>query len=98
MSRNLTFSPDQANSVATGIKRKASEANSLVNQLQKDIHSVRGWWQGESQTAFVDQFDSLKPSFDKMVQCVEEISQNLNKIAEIKMQAEKEMASKLRGR
>lgn len=98
MSRSLTFSPDQAKSVATSISRKGSEAERLIKQLQKEIHSVSGWWQGESQTAFVQQFDELMPSFDKMVQCVEEISKSLIKVADIKMQAEQDMARQLRGK
>lgn len=98
MAGNLTFSPDQAISVAKNINTKASNAESLINQLQKEIHSVSGWWQGESQTAFVQQFDSLMPSFKEMVECVNKISANLKQIAEIKQQAEREMANKLRGR
>ncbi|UQZ35417.1 hypothetical protein C2I18_18955 [Paenibacillus sp. PK3_47] len=95
---NLTFSPDQALSVAKSINSKANNAQTLINQLQKEIHSVSGWWQGESQTAFVQQFDGLMPSFKEMVTCVENISKNLTQIANIKQQAEQEMASKLRGR
>ncbi|BCG58135.1 WXG100 family type VII secretion target [Paenibacillus sp. URB8-2] len=95
---NLTFSPDQAMSVAKSISGKANNAQTLINQLQKEIHAVSGWWQGESQSAFVEQFDGLVPSFKELVTCVENISKNLTQIANIKQQAEKEMASKLRGR
>lgn len=95
--QNLTFSPDQALSVSKSIRNKASNADSLIKQLQSEIQSVSGWWQGESQRAFVEQFTNLKPSFDKMVECVNTISDNLQKIAEIKQAAEQEMASKLRG-
>lgn len=97
MAGNLTFNPDQAISVSNSIRSKANNADSLIKQLQREIHSVSGWWQGESQKAFVEQFDSLMPSFNEMVNCVNQISDNLKQIAEIKLQAEREMASKLRG-
>ncbi|KAA9005450.1 WXG100 family type VII secretion target [Paenibacillus spiritus] len=95
---NLTFSPDQATSVAKSISNKANNADTLIKNLQKEIHAVSGWWQGESQTAFVQQFDGLMPSFNELVKCVENISKNLIQIANIKQQAEQEMASKLRSR
>jgi WXG100 family type VII secretion target len=95
---NLTFNPDQALGVAKSIKTKANNADTLIKQLQSEIHAVSGWWQGESQTAFIQQFDGLMPSFKEMVLCVENISKNLTQIANIKQQAEQEMASKLRGK
>lgn len=98
MANVISFSPDQARGVATSISRKSSEADRLVKQLQKEIHAVSGWWQGESQKAFVDQFDGLMPSFNEMVKCVDEISKSLLKIAEIKQDAEAQMAKQLRGR
>lgn len=49
---NLTFNPDQALGVAKSIKTKANNADTLIKQLQSEIHAVSGWWQGESQTAF----------------------------------------------
>ncbi|WP_314586782.1 WXG100 family type VII secretion target [Paenibacillus terrigena] len=95
---NLTFSPEQATSVAKSIKTKASNAETLINQLRSEITSVSSWWSGESQKAFVDQFESLMPSFKEMIGCVEKISSNLSEIARIKQQAEQDMAAKLRGR
>ncbi|AIQ73273.1 WXG100 family type VII secretion target [Paenibacillus odorifer] len=95
---NLTFNPDQALGVAKSIKTKANNADTLIKQLQSEIHAVSGWWQGESQTAFIQQFDGLMPSFKEMVLCVENISKNLTQIANIKQEAEQEMASKLRGK
>jgi len=95
---NLTFSTDQAQSVAKSIKTKASNAETLINQLRKEINAVNSWWSGESQKAFVDQFESLMPSFNEMIGCVEKISANLTEISKIKLQAEQDMAAKLRGR
>jgi WXG100 family type VII secretion target len=94
---NFTFSPEQARSVAGSIKSKGDNARDLVEQLSRQIKSVEEWWQGDSARAFVDEFDRLKPNFDKMVQCVNKISTQLNKIAEIKETNEREMAAQLKG-
>lgn len=65
--------------------------------MHKEIKSVSSWWQGESQVAFVEQFESLLPSFNKMISCVNTISDNLKEIARVKLEAESEIARKLRG-
>ncbi|GIP59780.1 WXG100 family type VII secretion target [Paenibacillus woosongensis] len=93
---NLTFSPGQARSVAKSILNKGRNAKDLVEQLHREINSVEGWWQGDSAKAFVDEFRQLKPNLDKLVECVENISKNLDKIADIKEQSEKDIASALR--
>jgi WXG100 family type VII secretion target len=93
---NLTFSPDQARGVASSIKNKSNNAKTLFDQLDKEIKAVEGWWQGDSARAFIEEFNELKPSLDKLVEVVNSISQNLNKIADIKEQSERDIASQLR--
>lgn len=93
---NLTFSPEQARGVSKSILNKGNNAHDLINQLDREIKSVEGWWQGDSAKAFVDEFNQLKPSLDKLVECVANISKNLDKIADIKEQSERDIASALR--
>ncbi len=92
----ISFSPEQARGVARSIKNKGDAAKDIINQLDREIKSVEGWWEGESARAFVDEFNSLKPSLDKLVECVHNISMQLDKIAEIKEQSERDIASQLR--
>ncbi|WP_195571386.1 WXG100 family type VII secretion target [Paenibacillus sp. 1001270B_150601_E10] len=98
MANKLVFNPEQARSVAKSIKNKASNADTLIKQLKTEIHSVSGWWEGQSQTAFVQQFDDLLPSFNKLVECVNTISANLDEIARVKQEADQQLANKLRSR
>ncbi len=93
---NLSFSPEQARGVAKSIDGKGNSARDIVNQLDREIKSVEGWWQGDSAKAFIDEFNQLKPSLDKLVECVHNISIQLNKVADIKEQSERDMAAQLR--
>lgn len=96
MSGVQRFSPEQARGVANSIKQKGNSARDIVTQLDREIKSVEVWWQGDSVRAFVDEFNHLKPSLDKLVQCVENISLQLNKVADVKEQSERDIAAALR--
>ncbi|MCR2803398.1 WXG100 family type VII secretion target [Paenibacillus soyae] len=98
MAANIQFDSAQALGVAESIKRKAESAQGVITQLTNEIHAINSWWHGESQKAFVDQYDSLKPSFDKMIECVQTISANMKQIVSIKEEAEQQMAAKLRSK
>lgn len=93
---NISFSSEQARSVANSIKTKGNSAKDIINQLDKEIKSISGWWQGDSAKAFVEEFNELKPSLDKLAECVNNISAQLTKVAEIKEQSERDMAAQLR--
>lgn len=93
---NIKFSPEQARSVANSIKNKGNNAKDIVSQLDREITSIEGWWEGESGKAFIGEFKELKPSLDKLVECVNNISKQLNKIAELKEQSERDIAAQLR--
>ncbi len=90
------FSPEQARGVANSIKQKGNTARDVVNQLDREIKSVESWWQGDSVRAFVDEFNQLKPSLDKLVQCVENISAQLNEVARVKEESEQRITAALR--
>lgn len=90
------FSPEQARNVASSIKAKGQSAKDIINKLDSEIKAAEAWWQGESSKAFIEEFNQLKPSLDKLVECVNGISMQLNKVAEIKEQSDRDIASQLR--
>ena len=98
MNARISFSPDQADQAAKSIKTKGDSAQGVINQLEKEIHSLQDWWKGESANAFIGEFDQLKPSLNKLVECVRGISDQLTKIAQIKRESENDIAKQLRGR
>lgn len=91
------FSPEQARGVAKSISGKGKNVETLINQLDSEIKAVGNWWQGDSSTAFIEEFHQLKENYlKKMVECVEGISRQLNSVADVKEQSERDIAAQLR--
>lgn len=94
---NQTFSPEQARGVAKSIASKGSNLETLVKQLSTEINSVGGWWQGESSTAFIEEFNHLRDTaLKQMYECVNAISKQLESVANVKEQSERDIAAQLR--
>ena len=47
----ISFSPEQARGVARSIKNKGDATKGVVEQLDREIKSVEGWWEGDSARA-----------------------------------------------
>ena len=93
---NFEFSFFQANDAALSIKKKGSAAQQVFSDLDKEINNLKSWWKGDSANAYVEEFSQLKTQLDKLVGCVNEISQQIIKIAEIKREAENDIAAQIR--
>lgn len=96
MADRIKLSAGEASSAVRTIKAKASEAQSTVNQLQRDINNVKSWWEGESAVAFVEEFTRSKKEFDKMIECINKYGDLLKKAIEIQQKADADIARQMR--
>jgi WXG100 family type VII secretion target len=92
----IKLNASDANSAVRTIKGKASEAQSTVNQLQKEVNNVKTWWEGNSSVAFVDEFNKSKKEFDKMIDCINKYGDLLTKAIKIQQDADAEIARQMR--
>lgn len=96
MADRIKLSTSEAASAVRTIKGKAQEAQSTVNNLQRDIRNVKSWWEGDSAVAFVDEFDKSKKEFDKMIDCINKYADLLSKAIEIQQKADADIARQMR--
>ena len=96
MADRIKLSTNEAALAVRTIKGKAQEAQSTVNNLQRDIRNVNNWWEGDSAVAFVDEFDKSKKEFDKMIDCINKYADLLSKAIEIQQKADADIARQMR--
>lgn len=96
MADRIKLSTNEAALAVRTIKGKAQEAQSTVNNLQRDIRNVKNWWEGDSAVAFVDEFDKSKKEFDKMIDCINKYADLLSKAIEIQQKADADIARQMR--
>ncbi len=96
MAGNQSFDSAQARSVASKIKREADTARSSMAKVESQISGMKSWWKGESSVAFEEQFNSLKPNLNKLVELVNSISVQIDQVARAKEEAEKSIANALK--
>ena len=97
MADKIKLSATEANSAVRKIKGKAIEAQNTVNQLQRDIHNVKTWWEGDSAVTFISEFEKSKKEFDKMIECINKYGDLLIKAINIQQDADVETARQMRG-
>lgn len=88
----MSFTVSQAKSVEKNLKKQAVDLQHIKGELTGDINTVKEWWKGASQTAFIDQYDEFKDSLDQLSDLAENVAEQLNKIAELKMETEARIA------
>jgi|LSQX01.3.fsa_nt_gb WXG100 family type VII secretion target len=93
----IKFSQANAEQAAKSIENKGNNAASIIASLDREVQSLKDWWKGPSAEAFIDQFNILKPNMNKLVECVNGISNQIRQIAKIKQEAEGRTAEQLRG-
>jgi len=92
----IALSASEASAAVRKIKNQANEAKKTVDNLQKDVRGVRGWWKGDSAVAFVDEFDKSRKEFDKMIECINKYGDLLTDAIKIQQDADAEIARKMR--
>ena len=59
----IQITPEVLKAKAAEVRNLKSQHDETMAKLQTLVHSLNDTWKGESQTAFVQKFDSMKTSF-----------------------------------
>ena len=76
----ITLSASEASTAIRKIKSQATTIKTNVDNLQRDVRAVKGWWKGDAPVAFVDEFDKSRKEFDKMIDCIDKYGDLLDKV------------------
>jgi len=96
MAGKIRVTPEELRRSSRLFKTSSSNTESMLNKLTREVNAMSNAWEGAAQNAFFKEYNELKPSLKKFVQCLSGISQQLDGVAKTMEQTDKQIASKLR--
>lgn len=97
MSGIIRVTPEELINMANKYGNERDNLQHLIGNLDKMKEDLKGMWQGSSSTAFQEQYEQLKPSFDKMKDLLEQIRKQLDSVATELERADNDIARQIRG-
>ena len=94
MAGQIRMTPDQMRSRSGEVRGQGETFQGVINRMQGIINELQTEWEGEASRSFAAQFDSLKPSFNKMKELIDDISKQLAQTADSVEQLDRDIASK----
>lgn len=68
----IQITPEMLRSEAKNVRSIKNNHDNEMNQLYKIVSALENNWKGKSQDAFVANFESMKPTFQKFSKMLEE--------------------------
>ncbi|WP_110926628.1 WXG100 family type VII secretion target [Bacillus massiliglaciei] len=97
MSGIIRVTPAELVEVARQYQNESSNVSEQIVRLDNMISHLVSIWEGASSEAFAAQYEELKPSFNEMARLLTEVSQQLEKSAQILEDTDRDIASQIRG-
>jgi WXG100 family type VII secretion target len=94
MAGQFRITPEQMRTRAGEFNTEGAHVNDTITKMQSLIDALQTEWEGSAATAFAQQFASLKPSFQKMKELIEDIAKQLQGTATAVEQMDAEIAGK----
>lgn len=92
----IKVTPDLLRQDAKQVEGLKSQHVDLIKKLDSIVRGLDNVWIGESQKAFVQEYDAMKPTFNKFVEILGKYSTEMVNSANILEEADKEAAAKTR--
>lgn len=96
MSR-IKLTPDELRTSAGKYTAGSDDVTRVLNDLTNEQETIRNNWEGTAFQSFDNQFNELKPKIQEFAQLLQDINQQLNKVAEIIETTDADIASQIGG-
>ncbi|HZG70413.1 MAG TPA: WXG100 family type VII secretion target [Chondromyces sp.] len=97
MSGIIRLTPEELRGVARQYDQESANITELVSRLDSMSSHLQEVWEGASSQAFAQQYQELRPSFEKMSVLLNEVSQQLTNSANVLEDTDNQIASQIRG-
>ncbi len=92
----IRITPDQIRTRAAELRKEGQNLEDVINKIQGLIYNLQDEWDGEASREFVEQFDSLKPSFELVYNLICKIGNKCDITADALESLDQEIASSFR--
>ncbi|MFC0232601.1 WXG100 family type VII secretion target [Vagococcus entomophilus] len=96
MSR-IKLTPDELRTSAQKYTNGSQSIHEVLQSLTQEQNTIRDNWEGNAFTSFDNQFQELTPKIQEFAELLEQINQQLNKVADIVEQTDQDIASQIGG-
>jgi len=93
----IRITPESMRGCAAQCRSYGEQCDSLITSTQTLIDNLQNDWEGQASTAYANQFASLRPSFDRMRELYDELSQQLDGTAAAMEDMDSQIAGKFSG-
>jgi WXG100 family type VII secretion target len=94
MAGQIRMTPEQMRQRAGEFRVEGDNTELVIDKMQRLIDTLRSEWEGVAAQRFDEQFQELKPSFQKMRELITDISTQLDQTANAVEQLDQDIASK----
>lgn len=93
----IRLNPDELEEFAARYRDESGQVADMRGRLDGLIGQLADAWEGGAAQAFIDQYEDLKPSFERMELLLDEINQQLASSANVLRETDANIASQIRG-
>ncbi|WP_026693086.1 WXG100 family type VII secretion target [Peribacillus kribbensis] len=97
MAGNIRLTPEELRGVARQYNTESGNVTDLVTRLDNMSSHLQEIWEGASSQAFAQQYQQLRPSFEKMATLLDEVAQQLASSANVLEDTDQQIASQING-
>ncbi|MDR1795588.1 MAG: WXG100 family type VII secretion target [Erysipelotrichaceae bacterium] len=90
----IRIEPTALASISSGLKVKGESFAALTSEMSSLISSLPQYWEGRAATAYLNQFEELKPGFVKVQQLIETISTQISQVIAAAEELDSQIAAK----
>ena len=96
MAGQIRMTPDRMRQCSSEFRVCGQTFEDTIAKMQSLLNTLEGEWDGQACAEYVNQFNSLKPSFNKMRNLIEDLSLQLNGTANAVEELDTTIASKFK--
>ena len=95
MANEIMLTPDELRAQARQIRAYKENQKSVMNRITNLVQTLSAVWKGPAQTAFVQKYMSMQPTYNSFQQAIEEFAALLEQHADRMEKVDRDMAGRI---